>query len=762
MDPSQPLLLQTKLWPPAARAGLVRRARLDSLLQAGLRGKLCLIEAPAGFGKTTLLSQFHAGGDSGGVAWVSLDRGDNDPVRFWSYVIGAFRTVQPSIGGSALEIMRRSTANLDQVVVPMLLNELAVAGAELTLVLDDYHVVTSTACHEVLAFFLDYLPANVHVALSTRADPPLPLARMRVQGDLTELREAELRFTVDETTALLNAAVTPGLTHQDVELLVERTEGWVAALHLAGLSLRGRTDASAFIASFHGDHRHVADFLATEVLAHQPERIRTFLVRTSILERLSGPLCDAMLEAHGSAELLRELERANLFLVPLDERREWYRYHQLFAELLRLELAISEGGRVLALHQRAAAWHRQARNAEEAVHHATAAGDVAGASALIAEHWLAYARRGLLGTVARWIEALPDEAIAANPPAALIAATAAGLSGASLDDTERLLAAAEAGTWDGPLPDGMLTLAFAVAHARALVLFDDVGRSLRAGRRALELAGPEPSPSRWMALGVVARATYLSGQPVAAAPLEDLVRRVTASEHPYAVVAALALLSLVAGDNGDEHTAATLARQAAEVAEEQGVDHVPLCGIAHLALGRALAAHGKLVEAEEQLGLLLQPEIDGLLVERAHALLALASVRHARGDTAAARGLLARARRMVEGFTDPGMLPALLDEAERAFGSAPRRRVGADAPLTERELAVLRLLPTRLSLREIGRELYVSINTVRTHAHAVYRKLGSASRADAVDRARELGLLPGPAPLDLPGEDLTRMNRTDG
>ena len=740
-----PELVWTKLWPPATRAGLVPRASLQSLLQLGLQGKLCLVDAPAGFGKTTLLTQWRAVAGAGRVAWVSLDEGDNDPTRFWAYVVEALRTVEPGVGGSALAALGRPSADLDRAVLPGLLNELSTAGLPLFLVLDDYHLITNPICHRTLTLFLDHLPAGMHVALSTRTDPPLPLARMRARGELAEIRVADLQFTDEEALALLNGAMGLQLTTDDVERLAERTEGWAAALVLAGLSLRGRQDPSAFIAAFHGDNRHVADYLGTEVLVRQPDTIRRFLLGTSILERLSGPLCDAVLETRGSAAVLGELERSNLFLVPLDDHRQWYRYHHLFAELLRVELASREPGLLATLHRRAAAWHRQAGNLDEAIGHASAAGDFAEAAALIARQWLTYWRRGQRTTVARWLDGLPEEAIIANPPVAYVAAWIRGYSGASKQECERWLAAVEDPTWEGGLQDGVSSLAFGANLARASLVFDDVGRSAAAGRRALELAGPKSAPFWWMAQSALGHALYLSGQAAETQPdLEELVRRVPAAAQPVAVVLALAVLSLLAGDNGDDRTAMALARQAAATADTQGLTAEPMCGIAHAALGRALARQGELAEAEVQLGRALEPVgIDSMVGQRAFALLLLAPVRQGRGDLPGARALVDQARELIERSADPGALPALLEQTEQALALPTRRRGEAAAPLSERELAVLRLLPTQLSNREIGRELYVSVNTVRSHVQALYRKLQVATRAEAVAHARELGLLPG-------------------
>jgi LuxR family maltose regulon positive regulatory protein len=466
------------------------------------------------------------------------------------------------------------------------------------------------------------------------------------------------------------------------------------------------------------------------------------LLRTSVLGRLSGPLCDAVLETQGSAELLRELEASNLFVVPLDDRRQWYRYHQLFADLLRLQLGAREPGLVPVLHRRAAAWHRQAGNVDEAIGHASAAGEFAEAGALIARHWAAHWLGGQRATVARWLEGLADEAIVADPPVALIAAWSRGFQCASKQDTERWLAAAEDEGYGGPPLDGMRSQAFGAALARATLLFDDVGRSAAAARRALELAGAQPAESAW-AGSALGQALYLSGQAAEARPqLEDLVSQVPASVQPYAVVTALAVLSLLAADQ-DDPDAASLARGAVATAEAQGVTFEPLSGVVYLALGRALARQGELAEAEVQLGRALELfEVDSMGLHRTLALLVLASVRHGRGDLPGARALADQARELVEQSTDPGMLPSLLEQTEEALGSRPRRPVQMAAPLTERELAVLRLLPTRLSTREIGRELSVSVNTIRSQVQAIYRKLQVNSRAEAVTNARQLGLLP--------------------
>jgi LuxR family transcriptional regulator, maltose regulon positive regulatory protein len=751
-----PVLLRSKLGPPPIRAGLIARARLNGLLEAGAQTRLCLIDAPAGSGKTTLLAQWClADQASRRVAWLSLDEGDDDPVRFWSYLVEAFRVVEPGFGEAPQALLQGpGTADVfTQAILPELINGLATSESDLVLVLDDYHLVTNPDCHETLAFFVDHLPANVHLMVATRVDPPLPLARLRASGELTEIRIAELGFSNAEATALLNDAMRLDLTLKDVRRLWERTEGWAAGLYLAGLSLRGREDPGPFIASFEAGHRHVIDYLGTEVLARQPEPVRSFMLRTSILQRLSGPLCDAVLEADNSAELLAELEHANLFLIALDDQRQWWRYHHLFAQLLRLELSDREAELVPVLHRRAAAWHRDTGDVEAAIYHATAAGEFAEAGSLISRHWLTYFRRGHVATLERWLQGLPEDVIAAHPPIALISAWVGGQRNASMQEIERWLAAAEAGDYQGPLPPGIRSVPFAAAMVRAVNTFDDVGRSLRAARQVLDAAGPRASESYWMGAVTLGRSLYLSGQgQEARAALEEVASNVPAPDHqPYVVVNTFALLSLLAGEDGDDQRALALARHAMDVVEAQGVRYDALSGVAYIALAQAMARRGELAEAEQ----LLEQALyvlgnDSFVVQHAQALLELAGVRHARGDTDDSHAVVDQAQQLITTLADPGMLPSLFDSTERAVRRASRRQPSPLAALTDRELVILRLLPTRLSQQEIAQELYVSVNTVRTHVQGIYRKLGAASRQEAIATARANDLLPDPVSRSRP------------
>ena len=381
-------LLETKLYVPRSRRGLVPRPRLSERLDRGTASKLMLVSAPAGFGKTTLLTEWLAAGpaapaDERLAAWLSLDRGDNDPASFWAYVIAALRTVASGIGESALALLHAPQPPPIEMVLTALLNDLGAVAGDIVLVLDDYHVIDAREVQDGMAFLLDHLPPGLHVVIASRADPALPLARLRARGELAEIRAAELRFTPDEAAAYLNGMMGLQLTARDVAVLEARTEGWIAALQLAALSMQGRDDVGGFIAGFAGDDRYVVDYLAEEVLQRQPDRVQAFLLQTSILGRLSGPLCDAVTGQGGGKAMLEALDRGNLFLVPLDDRRRWYRYHHLFADVLQARLLDEQPGQVPDLHRRASAWYEQNGEQPVAIGHALAAGDFERAADLV-------------------------------------------------------------------------------------------------------------------------------------------------------------------------------------------------------------------------------------------------------------------------------------------------------------------------------------------------------------------------------------------
>jgi LuxR family transcriptional regulator, maltose regulon positive regulatory protein len=408
-------LLTTKFSVPPARTNIVARPRLTQLMHAAIRGPLTVIAAPAGWGKTTLLHAWHAETSlkNWSLAWVSLDAGDNDPIRFWTYVLAALNTLHPGVGETPLALLY-STSSAIEAVLTTLLNALIEFPTETVLVLDDYHFIEAQPIHDALTYLVEHLPANVHLVLASRSDPPLPLARLRARGALSELRAATLRFTVEETTAFLTEVMGLLLSIEQVATLQERTEGWIAGLQLAALSLQGREEVADFIATFTGSHRYVVDYLVEEVLLRQPADVQDFLVQTCILDRLSGPLCAAVRGRDDSQALLAQLERSNLFLVSLDDERQWYRYHHLFAEVLHSRLQ-QQPAVVAKLHHRASRWYEQHEMFDEAVAHALAVPEVEHAARLIEE----YARltnfpsqfQVLLG----WLYRLPDAFVRTQP-----------------------------------------------------------------------------------------------------------------------------------------------------------------------------------------------------------------------------------------------------------------------------------------------------------------------------------------------------------
>src|SRR5499427_91995 len=440
----QDVLLATKLHVPRPQPGFVLRPRLVEALGEGLTRGRVLVCAPAGFGKTALLADWARGGGRP-VAWLGLDAGDSDPARFWRYVVAALDRARPGLAGRVGPPSPRSFEGL----VTALINELATppGDGEVLLVLDDYHLVDSPPVHESVAFLLENLPPGLRVVVSSRSDPPLPLARLRARGQLAELRAADLRFTGVEAAELLGETAGPGLPAVAVAALVARTEGWAAGLQLAGLSLRGQADATGFVAEFSGSHRFVLDYLADEVLDDQPGEVRAFLLETSVLERLTGELCDAVTGRAGSQAMLEQVERAGLFLVPLDEVRGWWRYHHLFADLLRARLQAEQPGRALALHRAAAAWSEEHDLADDAVRHALATGDAAWAARLVERHVETLLGRSDGVTLRRWLSALPAESVRGRPRLCLAQAYRAAMGchtealEALLDDAERAFAA---------------------------------------------------------------------------------------------------------------------------------------------------------------------------------------------------------------------------------------------------------------------------------------------------------------------------------
>src|SRR5215203_4762040 len=405
-------ILATKLYIPQPKA--VVRPRLIERLNEGLHRRLILVCAPAGFGKTTLISEWVATLPRS-AAWLSLDEVDDDPARFLAYLVAALRTIAPNMGEGVLGALRSPQPPPTESILTALLNEMASLAEDLVLVLDDYHVIDATAVDHALTFLLEHLPPRMHLVIATREDPNLPIARLRARGQLGELRAAELRFTPTEAAEFLEGAMGLRLSAEEMAALEDRTEGWIAGLQLAALSMRRREDVGGFIRAFAGDNRYVLDYLAEEVLGRQPERIRSFLLSTSILERLSGPLCEAVTGQEDGGRMLEILERGNFFVVPLDDRRHWYRYHHLFADVLHAHLMAEHPDLIPALHRRASEWYERNGSSADAIRHALAAEDFGRAADLVELAVPEMRRSRQEAALLGWFEALPDELLRVRP-----------------------------------------------------------------------------------------------------------------------------------------------------------------------------------------------------------------------------------------------------------------------------------------------------------------------------------------------------------
>jgi LuxR family maltose regulon positive regulatory protein len=566
-------ILETKLHPPRVRDSTIARERLAAHVRSGLDARLLLLSAPPGFGKTTLISQAIGGLPPGtATAWLSLDRSDDEPVVFWTYLVTAVTSVAPDAAAAARQLLEGGQSQTDEVLAA-LINGLAGLGTELVLVLDDLHLVESREIHDGLAFLLDRLPPAVHLVILTRSDPPLPLGRMRVRGDLVEIRAADLRFTPEEAAAYLNERMGLGLASGDVAVLEARTEGWIAALQLAAISLRDRPDAASFIAAFAGDDRYVVDYLADEVLERQSDEVRTFLLSTAVLERLSGPLCDAVTGGNGGSAMLDALDRANLFLVPLDDRRRWYRYHHLFADLLRARLLEQRPADVPGLHRRASAWWEEQGDLAEAIAHALAGGDHERAADLIEVAARELRRTRQEATLRRWLDTLADEIFERRPVLA-IAHVGALLSTGEAVGVERRLDAAE--RW---LPAARSEQARSAAEAEGMIVRHPT--ALQHLPSAIPLHRAALASMRGDRLGTIAYARTAFD----AAP----------EDQPLERGAAGGVLALAYWANGDLDTAHDTWAQAILELERAGHRADMLGGL--LAMGDIRIAQGRLTDA---------------------------------------------------------------------------------------------------------------------------------------------------------------------
>lgn len=707
-------LLATKLHIPPLRPSLVRRARLVERLDRGRDRKLTLVSAPAGFGKTTLVTEWLAGCDCL-VAWVSLDERDAALPGFLTYLIAALQSVQPEIGGTVLDALQSPQPTPVETILIALINEINRIAAQFILVLDDYHTLESPAVDDALVFLLDHLPPQMHLVITTREDPALPLARLRARNQLTELRAADLRFTLDEAADFLGHGMGLALGAADIGALQARTEGWIAGLQLAALALQGsrpaqqHTDITGFIQAFSGSHRFVLDYLVEEVLDRQPPHIQHFLLSTSVLDRLCGALCDAVM---GSADpssqaMLEYCEQANLMLVPLDSQRQWYRYHHLFGEVLRARLMKTLPEQVAALHQRASDWYAQAGLFAEAIHHAFAAEDFERAAALVERVWPSIRRTRQEATFRPWVKALPNDLIRQRPVLSVICAWALLDAGefdaveSCLRDAERLLDA---------LPETYVvideqqfrSLPAAIANARAYraQALNDLPGTVHYTRLALDLL-----------------------------PEDDYYERGTTA----------ALLGLAYWASGDLESAYDSFARGLDDLERGGGILIRMGGT--IILAHIRAAQGRLHAAADAYRQSLQRSTahgEPLLKGTAEMYLGLTDISLERGEVAQAETYLASGAKLRERASLPGYdylwcmvearlklatadldaMFALLDEAERLYYRSPIPDVRPVSALRARMLLLADRLPEALAwVRGRGLSADDDLSYLREYEH---------------------------------------------
>jgi LuxR family maltose regulon positive regulatory protein len=711
---------------------------------------LTLIVAPAGWGKSTLVADWLAR-DRVTAGWVSLDSGDDDPKRFWRYLLLAAGQAASAAGPAGLRRLDMAGSDVLRDVLPEFINEVTASDDPLVLVLDDYHLVSSRQVHESVATLLDRCPPQLHLIVVTRADPSLPVSRLRVRGQLGEVRAEQLRFSLGEAREFFDGRLDAALPDQDVYRLLTRTEGWPAGLQLAALRLRDRADPSGFIERFTGADWHVVSYLCEEVLDVQTPRIREFLLVTSVLNRMCAPLCDALTRRADGEELISDIHRANLFLMPLDDERRWFRYHHLFGDLLQHELRLHDPGQPTVLHKRAAEWYEANGDPAEAIAHAIASGDFSLSQRLIAGHWRQPFNAGQPVTVRMWLDALPPEVVAAD--ASLSAARVwTALDMGRLEEAGAALDAAEvSGQRDAHL-----------AVLRALLMYksgDIGGAARRLGDIPLGAPGTDDpfvatvhrlvQGISWLWLGDFGRAREL---------LSEAARRAESDGNRLAYIYAHGCRALMAVDRGDLALADTLVRDAESVIERTLSDLHFVAMFPRLAAARLAARRGEWATAVGAATAAVDLGRRGAgRVELAAALLTAAAAGRTCPPQAPARdgeplsaepspvgeprALLAEARGILRHCADPGPVVAGWLADEQRAESVQARQDGLIEPLTDRELTILRLLPAPTPQRELASALFVTPNTLRTHLRAIYRKLGAESRDDAVIRAREQGLL---------------------
>lgn len=740
-------LLTTKLYLPPARPTRVPRPRLTARVSDGLTRPLTLISAPAGFGKTTLISEWRASeaGRNVPLAWLSLDDEDNDPTCFLTYFVAALQTLKRSLGETTLALLHSPQPSPPQAILTSLINDLSEFEDPFALVLDDYHVVTAQPIHEALAFFLDHLPPPMHLVILTRVDPfRLPLARLRARNQLTEIRAADLRFTHDEAATFLNRVMGLALSADDVKALETRTEGWIAGLQLAALSMQGREDVAHFVTTFSGGHHYIVDYLAEEVLNRQPDSVKSFLLQTSILDRLTGPLCDALTQRTDGQTTLEDLEGANLFVIPLDDDRRWYRYHRLFVEVMANRLQRWHPDQLPELHRRAANWCEQNNFIAEAIEHALSAKDYPSAADMAESKAIILLREGDISTLLGWLNKLPEEITKERPRLSVAFGWVALLTG-KLENVEGHLSTAEGGLGTVKNIDE-LRGQIAAIRAYASAMRGDVEQAMGQAHEALELLPKDDLTVRCVVTFVLGGVYYIRQDiPKAIAAMKEASQMGEQTGNIHVAVSALSSAGDLLRSQVKLDEAERVYDKALKLGAGRSGNPLPICASAYSGLAEIHMARGGIKDARQaarkgvELG-----ELWANLDSQVSSYLTLAQVEHLAGNTSEAQSLLEQAKRLAAEHTLSPGVDELFAKCEARLRTKPPASTAQAAlldPLSERELEILRLFGEGLSNDEIAERLIISLGTVKAHSSNIYRKLDVRNRAQAIVRARELKLL---------------------
>ncbi|MCB8947870.1 MAG: LuxR family transcriptional regulator [Ardenticatenaceae bacterium] len=744
-------VLTTKLHLPPPPPNAVVRQRLLAQLNSGLAArKLTLVSAPAGFGKSTLLSSWlHQAPFA--IAWLSLDEDDNDPARFLLYLIAALQTAVPHFGQHLMPILQTPQPPPSQAVLTPLLNELTQLPEPIVLVLDDYHLIEAPPVDEALTFLLKHLPPPLHLVMATREDPNLPLARLRARGQLSELRAADLRFTPAEASQFINQSMGLTLSDSQITALAARTEGWATGLQLAAIALQSPlaqqapTDTDQFIAAFTGSHRFVLDYLVEEVLSQLPAETEQFLLQTAVLERLCGPLCDALLDdvpPGSSGQRLHQLEQANLFLIPLDGERYWYRYHHLFAELLRQRLHQNAGVTMTALHRRATDWYEANGLEIDAFHHAAAAGDIERAARLLEGGGMPLLFRGAVTPALNWLRRLPTAVLDQHPVLWVIYASALLFVG-QITDAAQKVDAAEAALSHAEPNDTSRDLIGHVASIQATLAVSqhNAAAIIAHSERALAHLNPDNLPVRTATIWTLGVAHRLQGNLTAAS--QAFNQAIAASQQiGHFIIHIMATIGLAQVQQAEKKltlAAETYHRALAIIGDAL----LPIAGEAHLGLAQICYEQNDLAAAEGYINQAIPLARQIIATDRyAVCQMVAARIKLAAGDAQSAAAALAAAEQFIQDNGFNYLLPeitavkTLLQQQD-----APATAKPLEDPLSPRELEVLQLIAEGLSNQEIGEKLFLSLNTVKGHNRRIFAKLQVQRRTEAMALARELGLL---------------------